>query len=439
MAEEETWEDEEVVEEVEEEAEEEQDEEMVAEEEDWVEEETGGVVAAGGFGGGDFGGEDSYTEVTSESWASRLGRAIVGVLVGIVMFLLAFPVLWWNEGDAVRTYKSLLEGAGAVISVSADRVDSSNEGKLVHVTGMATTKETLTDPEFGISVNAIRLSRQVEMYQWVENKETREEKQLGGSKKKVTTYTYGKEWSSSVNNSGTFKKPKGHQNPNRMPYEQETWAAKNVTVGGFGLPSSLASQIGNAQDISVSEKDIPKRLSNKAKIHNSGFYVGRDPFTSSVGDVQVTFKKTEPAQVSVVAVQRGNSFEPYRADAGETVYMLSMGTRASNEMFASAQAGNTFMTWVFRVGGFLIMAIGIALVFKPLSVVADIIPFIGNIVGIGTSILSFCIALAFSFVTIAIAWIFYRPVVAVILLAIAGGSIFLVMKMKKPQAQPVAA
>lgn len=35
----------------------------------------------------------------------------------------------------MTTFKSLSEGAGAVVSVSADQVDSANEGKLVHGIG----------------------------------------------------------------------------------------------------------------------------------------------------------------------------------------------------------------------------------------------------------------------------------------------------------------
>ena len=104
---------------------------------------------------------DSFTEVSSESWFSRIGGAIKGVLVGIVLFVLAFPVLFWNEGRAVQTAKSLAEGAKAVVVISADKVDNTNDGKLVHLTAKAETEQTLDDPAFGISVNAIRLKRDV--------------------------------------------------------------------------------------------------------------------------------------------------------------------------------------------------------------------------------------------------------------------------------------
>jgi len=75
-------------------------------------------------------------------------NSIVGALIGIALFLVSFPLLFWNEGRAVQTYNSLVEGAAAVISVNADVVDPVNEGKLVHITGPADIDETLTDPEF---------------------------------------------------------------------------------------------------------------------------------------------------------------------------------------------------------------------------------------------------------------------------------------------------
>lgn len=114
--------------------------------------------------------EDTFTEVTEESWLSRIGGAIKGIAVGLVLFIAAFPVLFWNEGRAVREFKTLNEGAGGVIPLTEAMVSSDNEGRLVHVTGRAETAEILVDPEFSVAANAIRLLRTVEMYQWKEKK-----------------------------------------------------------------------------------------------------------------------------------------------------------------------------------------------------------------------------------------------------------------------------
>ncbi len=41
------------------------------------------------------------------------------MLFGLVMFVAAFPIIYWNEGRAVRTARSLTEGLGAVARESS--------------------------------------------------------------------------------------------------------------------------------------------------------------------------------------------------------------------------------------------------------------------------------------------------------------------------------
>src|SRR5687768_7217856 len=95
------------------------------------------------------------------------------VVIGILMMIGALPMLFWNEGRAVRTAESLGEGRGAAVSVSSEKVDPAKEGKLVHTMGRAKTADTVSDPVFGVSANAIALRRKVEMYQWKETSESR--------------------------------------------------------------------------------------------------------------------------------------------------------------------------------------------------------------------------------------------------------------------------
>ena len=96
--------------------------------------------------------EDSFTEVTTESWFGRIGGALKGIVFGLAFLIAAFPVLFWNEGRAVKQYKTLNEGAGSVISLPEARVLPENEGKLVHVSGTAVTDDIVTDTEFDVAV-----------------------------------------------------------------------------------------------------------------------------------------------------------------------------------------------------------------------------------------------------------------------------------------------
>ena len=185
---------------------------------------------------------DSNTVVTRESYFSRIGNSIKGIGAGFVLFIVAFPLLFWNEGRAVRRAKTIEKGKGAVISVKADQIDPANEGKLIHFSGKAVTGDTLQDPIFQVSANAIGLVREVKMFQWREHSTTSTKKNLGGSEEKVTTYTYDKAWGETQNDSSQFHDQNGHANP-EMPYKRETLTAQNVTVGAFTLPATLISSI----------------------------------------------------------------------------------------------------------------------------------------------------------------------------------------------------
>src|SRR5712692_4326971 len=137
---------------------------------------------------------DSFSEVSSQSWFSRIFESIKSVLFGAVLFIVSFPLLFWNEGRAVRTAQSLKEGLGAVVSVPADKVDPASEGKLVHVSGAVKTQKPVADDQLAVQADAVKLIRNVEMFQWVEHEKKESRSKIGGGSETVTTYDYKKEW-----------------------------------------------------------------------------------------------------------------------------------------------------------------------------------------------------------------------------------------------------
>lgn len=369
--------------------------------------------------------EDSYTEVSSESWFGRLGGAFKGIIFGVLLFLIAFPLLFWNEGRAVKTYKTLKEGSGAVISV--DKYEPSNEGKLVHVSGKAITEATLADRIFGVSANALKLQRKVEMYQWHESSKSETKKKLGGGEEKVTTYSYSKSWSDHAISSSSFKKSAGHENPGSMPYSSEELVAEKITLGAFTLSPSLVSMISGSQPLPVnSDIPLPEDLAGKAKRQDGGFYLGANPASPQVGDVRITFEIVPAQDISLVAQQVKDSFAPYQTKAGGTIELLQTGTVTAEAMFKKAERDNAILTWILRAVGFVLMGIGLSMMFKVLPVVADVLPFLGNIVEAGTGMIAFLIAAVLSLITIAVAWIVFRPLLGIALLAVAVGLIVLV-------------
>ena len=102
---------------------------------------------------------DSFTETTQTSWLARIWESITGVLFGLLLLLVGVILLFWNEGRAVQTYRSLAEGKGLVVSVDPARIDPANEGKLVHVSGEARAPGRVSDSEFGVTTEGLALER----------------------------------------------------------------------------------------------------------------------------------------------------------------------------------------------------------------------------------------------------------------------------------------
>ncbi|MBR6058243.1 MAG: hypothetical protein IKP58_08765 [Victivallales bacterium] len=113
-----------------------------------------------------------FQTTSSQSWFSRLGGAFKGVLIGLVLFIIGFPVLWNNEHNAVLNTNALNELTKVTIDVGTPEIKQENEGKPVFMTGPAKTADILSDPDFGISENAVRLEREVEIYQFIEQQKS---------------------------------------------------------------------------------------------------------------------------------------------------------------------------------------------------------------------------------------------------------------------------
>lgn len=379
---------------------------------------------------------NTVTTVTKQSWGSRLGGSIKGIGAGLVIFLIAFPILFWNEGRSVKRYKTLREGAGIVVTISPDQVDPSYNESLIHVSGQMVTDEYLSDPLFpDILVNAMKLRRNVQMYQWIESSRSETKKKVGGGTETVTTYSYAKGWSDRWVDSSRFQEPTGHQNPASLPFSREEFQVSHVTLGAFDVPSSIVGGLSYRDRVPVpadAESDMPN-----SRVSGGAWYIGYDPANPEVGDVRVDYEAVYPGLYSLVAKQTSNSFAPYRTKAGGNILLVSPGFHDADSMFQAAEAANRLMTWLLRLAGFLMMLFGLKMVFGPLGVLADVLPFLGSIVRTGTGLVAGVLAFVLSLITISVAWLFYRPVLGVILLVIAGAAIyFLKTKWKSRRAAP---
>ncbi|PSJ60573.1 TMEM43 family protein [Kumtagia ephedrae] len=385
---------------------------------------------------------DSVREVTSVSWFGRIWRSLAGLIIGPLLVLGMIVLLFWNEGRAVTTAEALDEGAGLVVSVQAGTIDPANDGRLVHVAGKATTDVSLTDPDFGVSAAGLRLVRSVEMYQWREDSKSETTTKLGGGEETVTTYTYSKKWSDRAIDSTDFKQPAGHANPS-MEIEGRRFQVDRARLGAFDLDEPVLDLVGGerALPMAPAQKDaIRDAFSGSAKVSivDGRIFIGRDPASPAVGDYRIRYSVAPAGDLSIVGRQAGDRFEPYQTKAGRNLLMVETGSVPAEKMFADAVTENTVVTWIVRIAGLLFLFVGFALLLGPLGVIADVLPFLGSIVRLGTGALALVLALLAGFVTIAVAWFWYRPLLSLGLVAIALAVAFVLSKLGRARATAAA-
>lgn len=391
----------------------------------------------------------AYTETTSTSYGQRLAGSAKGMIGGLLMFIIGTCLLWWNEGRTVRTAKAIGDAASHVESVAdVSRVDASLNGKLIHASAFADTKDTLTDDMFGVRELAIRLDRKVEYYQWVENAQTKEREKIGGGKETTTTYTYEKKWVDKPVNSAEFKDPQ-YQSANKVlsEVEERNEMAQHVTFGAYTLPELFVASISGSEPVEVRMTEEqrftwnerlhmlrPKVNTETSLVHTNAntVYLGLSPNSPQVGDVRVTFTKVPPADISLIAQVDGSTFKAYRAKNGQSFSRVQMGTVSADEMIEQARSENNMLTWVLRLVGVLLIVIGLKGMFGLLPMLFKLLPFLGSIVDAGVGLVSWIFGLAWSLIIIAIAWLVFRPIIGISLLVLAiAGIVFLKRRGKK--------
>ncbi len=381
----------------------------------------------------------AYQEVTKTSYGSRLGNSLKGILTGLVLLVAAIVLLWWNEGRAVKVSKMLKAAETECVDVaSVDSVDPALEGKLIHATAVAKTDEVLTDPDYGLSVNAIRLERDVEYYQWVEHSSSETKDKIGGGQETTTTYTYSKEWVSGPVDSGSFKDP-DYQGSNyvRTTVPENTVTAQKVDFGAYVLPQAMVGAIPAGTAVNV-----PDSVANGVDIFVQGntVYYGENPQTPAVGDVRVSFSEADGGVASILGQVKGNTFESFKHKNGKSLMVLRMGEHSQEEMFESEKASNKFILWLVRILGVILMISALRMMFDILVAILKVLPFLGNIAQVGVNLVTSVVGFILSLVVIMIAWVAYRPLLAVALAVVIVALVcFLISKSKKAPAAADAA
>ena len=356
----------------------------------------------------------AYQEVTKTSYGSRLGNSLKGILVGLALFVAATVLLWWNEGRAVKTSKMLKAAETECVDVaSVASLDPALEGKLIHATAVAKTDEILTDPTYGVSVNAIRLVRDVEYYQWVEHSSSETKDKIGGGQETTTTYTYSMEWVGGPIDSGNFKDP-DYQSKNfvRTTVPDNTVTAEKVEFGAYVLPPAMVGAIPASTSV-----NLPASLGNGIDtfVDGSTVYYGENPQTPAVGDVRVSFSEADGGTASILGQVVGNTFEPFKHKNGKSLMVLKMGEHSQESMFESEKAANKMWMWILRIIGIILVVAALRMTFSILVTILKVLPPLAKVAELGVNLVTGVVGFVWALLVILVAWVAYRPLLAVAL------------------------
>ena len=191
------------------------------------------------------------------------------------------------------------------------------------------------------------------------------------------------------------------------------------------LPDSVKAQLDSLQAVNDSIVKSMANAENKKDlqyIHQAGnvLYFGRVPGAPEVGDVRVTFEKVVPAKVTVMAVVDGDTFKPFKAKNGKRFQTLVMGQKSGDEIIEAEKEANNMILWFLRILGVMIVIGGLKGIFGFIETILKVLPFIAGIFGWGVGLVCTVLGVVWSLIVIALAWLFYRPLLGISLLVLAG-------------------
>lgn len=290
-------------------------------------------------------------------WFEGVTQAIVGAIVGVLLFVGAIALLWLNEGRA-----NLANMARRSTAVDPARVDRAHDRSLVSVTDRVVARAPLGDGLILRDGPYVALQRRVEMFAWVERCDQRER------------CHYATQWTDAPRASGEFRSPAGHHNP---PMRVRAAAfASDAAVGAYAVRSHEAAARGD-QRLSLSRamlrEDAPFAMTITA---DQRVYIGdRAVDRPAVGDLRVTFDALASGAVATVfGAQDGAIIEPYVGEA--RLYRLLRGDRAA--AIRALATEHRVIGWLLRLAGFLLVWVSINLWLGPLCAMFDIFPPLGR-------------------------------------------------------------
>lgn len=340
---------------------------------------------------------------------SNLKSGCIGAGFGLICFIASFFVLFINEANYVKNINMAQFMKKNVVSVST--LSQENNGKLIHYTGVIKTNDIYSD-EY-IRINTPAIDRKVEMLQWQEI--VRKDPNTDAKK-----YTYEKEWSEREISSEFFRNGNNEKYKNPpMQIKSKKFRANEAELGEFTLGRELVRKLRPEQDV------ILNQLSQKYQINDGSIIYIKNPQRSDgIGDLQISYKYIPTnTNISVIAAQSNKSLTVFK-NQKHNIALTQTGTYSAKEMISNFEQQKKLAVNIFRILGCILMLIGISILISPITTMLSFIPIIGRIGNNAIGLLVALLTVTLSAITIAVAWISVRPIIAIPVILLAAYGIY---------------
>ena len=357
---------------------------------------------------------------TRQSFFKKMFNSIIAALIGILLFLGSFVVIYFNEGK---------ENLGAVAEEAIEITQAEHnleKGSLICINGNLNADIYATDTYLKEN-NYIIINRKVEMYAYSENAKSEERDTLGGGSETTTTYTYDKRWTST----GWLEEPSKWKGPvatrPSLPTNYENWiitatnsnSLKDLESRASGLSLGRYSVTGNPvfsgqNSLALSEANVDEITgvldyaitSDYILIANQGEISPSEP---TLGDIRIMYTVVRAEDTGILFGAIDNDvISGFNTPKGNTFLRFFNETDSREEAIEILGKEYKLLLWVFRIIGFLLMYIGLILMSGPLTKFMSIVPIFSRITSFVFGVIAFFIALILTTIMILISIILHN-------------------------------
>ena len=358
---------------------------------------------------------------------------LAGVMGGALLFLCAFPVLYFNEAQ---------ENLSKVAEQAVEYNEALESSYLGYTVGAFSATNKANDPL--LTREFVAVTRTVEMYGYIETQSTSTANSgnTQSTSNSEIRYTYSKAWLVNPSQTTTWR---GRINnfPTDLPINYNTWIlnlpqAQTSTSTGLSMNNipvdATNLDLSAFNDLSVTQDMIADNI--YTVVLSDLYFSNQGTFNSSIpliGDVRISFTVIEfDDQGLLLGNIDNNQFSAFTTDSGNILYRFFNGESTIENVVSKLQTEYQLTIWIFRAVGFFMLFIGLLLSFKPISTLFNFIPIFGS-VGSGLfTIMLFVVSLVLAVTTIVLSLIVQNILVVSLITLGIFGLFFVLVRRPKP-------